>query len=208
MDQKNEPTNGVNDSDAATTPQEQTESQNEVRVDLASDANLSSASTDAPATNAFAQPAATSDGQAIDQEAPSVAFTTDSSGNVQTVVQPEQPAENTFNPNPEVVPTESTPTDPMMAPAEPQAEVADTTPNPADIAAPAVASEVTTQNDAQPIAPSVVDPAAQFGQQPAEQSVAPEVAPVPVAPKDKKLLVILAAVALVLLTAIVAMMFK
>jgi hypothetical protein len=201
MDQKNDPADGVTTPDATNTPNTAT-GPNEVSIDLSSLETNADGTPGAPVVNAADGQSPVGDPQAPAPDTPMVAFTTDSSGNVQAVNTPE-PQDGSV-----VTPTDTTGPDvpPVDSFAQPPVDQMGN-PNPADIAAPAVASEVTAPDVQQP----VVAPAPDMNGMPQPPQPAtdqtPGVAPVPTPQKDKKMLLILSVAAVILLAAIVAMMF-
>lgn len=207
MDQKNEPANGVASPDATNVPTEP----NEVSVDLSSlQAGNDGTPSAAPVsgdTFSPSAPAGDAAGDAPGQEAPTVAFTTDSAGNVQAISTPDAPEGPLVTPSDPNAP-ELPAVDSFEQPAaQDPSSVADVS---GDAPAQAPDAPYAPVSDAQQ--PPVMGPVPApdpngMPQPPLSSDAAPAAAPVPVPHKDKKLFVILAGVAVILVGLIVAMMF-
>lgn len=201
MDPKNESPDTTPANDTVTAPADQPV--NEVNVDLTSlqtpetTAEPGNATTVAPPDGVAGGPVGTDAPAAVAPDEPTVAFMTDSNGNVQAVTTP----------------------DPSAAPVP--ANIGATA---IDASQSAVLNDASSVSSAEPsLAAPVVDPTATVAPPPVDQLGQPQApttipdaptpadvpapAPVPVPRNDKKMFFVLAGVAVILLAAIVAMLF-
>jgi hypothetical protein len=211
MDSKITNADGVTSSDPAVNPNP---GPNEVNVDIAALQQEASANVD---PNAPTEPAA--EGSAPDTafqtsstpDEPTVAFTTDPSGNVQPV----EPSETDSSAMPEASSDAAGATNDFsasssesstFAPTDSAAGNADSTaPTNESLAGPA--SEPEDMNPPFAATSGIVTPDASSTAPAPDASATPAAAPVPTPHSNKMMLIVLGAIAVVLLAAIVAMMF-